>query len=183
MLSNYFILYLPLSPFAFNLSQHQGLFQWVGSSHHVAKVLELQHQSFQSSGLIFFRIDWFDLAHQGTLKSLLQHYNSKASRFWSSAFLRVQYSHTYITTGKAIDLTISTFLGKVLYLFFNMLSRFVIGLLPRSKCLIFCGFSHHPQWFWSPRKWSLSLFPLFPHLFALSDGTRCHKFSFLNVEF
>ena len=135
MLSNHFILYHPPSPFAFNLSQHQGLFQWIGSSHHVAKVLELQQQSFQYSGLIFFRIDWFDLAHQGTFKSLLQHYNSKASSFSSSAFLRVQCSHTYITTGKAIDLTIWIFLGKVLYLFFNMLSRFVIAFLLRSKYL------------------------------------------------
>ena len=80
------------SPPAFNVSQHQGLFQWIGSSHHVAKLLEfhLQHQSFQFSGLISFRIDWFDLpAVQGSLKSLLQHYSSKASILWHSAFFIV----------------------------------------------------------------------------------------------
>ena len=91
------------SPPAFNLSQHQGLSQWVGSLHQGARVLELrlQHQSFHEySGLIFFRIDWFDLlAVQGTLKSLLQH-NSKASVLWHSAFFMVQLSHLYMTTGK-----------------------------------------------------------------------------------
>ena len=136
MLSNHLILYRSPSPFAFNLSQHQGLFQWVVFYHHVAKVLELQHQFFQNAVLIFFRIKWFDiLAGQGTLKSLLQHYNSKASVLWSSAFLRVQLSHIYVTTGKTIDLTIWTFVGKVLYLPFNMLSRFIISFLSRSKWL------------------------------------------------
>ena len=90
------------SPPAFHLSQHQGLFQWDGSSHQVAKVLELQlqHQSFQwISGLISFRIDWFDLlAVQGTFKSLLQHHSSKASILWRSAFFMVQLSHLYMTT-------------------------------------------------------------------------------------
>ena len=83
------------SPPAFNLSQHQGFFHWVSSSHEVAKVLEfqLQHQSFHEySELISFRIDWFDLlALQGTLKSLLQHHNQKASNLWCSAFFMVQW--------------------------------------------------------------------------------------------
>ena len=87
------------SPPAFNLSQHQGLFQWVGSSHQVAKVLEfqLQHQSFQwIFRLISFRMDWLDLlAVQGTLKSVLQHHSSKASILWHSAFFIVQLSHLY----------------------------------------------------------------------------------------
>ena len=105
------------------------LFRRVGSSHYMAKVLELQlqHQSFQCySGLISFRIDWFDLlAVQGTLKSLFQH-SSKASILWCSAFLTVQLSHLYMTTGKTIALTLWTFGGKVISLLFSMLSRFVI---------------------------------------------------------
>jgi len=103
---------------AFNLSQHQGLFLWVSSSHQVVKVLELQlqHQFFQwIFGTDFFRIDWFDLlAVQGTLKSLLQ------------------LSHPCMTTGKTIALTRRTFVGIVTSLLFNMLSRFIIGFLPKS---------------------------------------------------
>ena len=77
----------------FSLSQHQGLFQWVGSLHQVAKILELQHQSFNEySGFVSFKIDWFDLAIQGPLKSLLQHHNSEASILWHSAFFMVQLS-------------------------------------------------------------------------------------------
>ena len=96
---------LPSSP-AFNLSQHQGLLQWISSSHQVAKVLELQlqHHSFQwIFRLISFRMDWFDLlALQGTLKSLLQHHNLKASILWGSAFFMIQLSHLYVTSGKTI---------------------------------------------------------------------------------
>ena len=127
------------SPPALNLSQHQGLFKWVSSSHQVAKVLEseLQHQSFQwTLGLISFRMHWLDLlAVQGTLKSLLQHHSSKASILWCSAFFIVQLSHPYMTTGKTIALTRQTFVGKVMSLFFNMLSRLIITFLPRSKRL------------------------------------------------
>ena len=128
----------PSSP-AFNFSHHQGLFQWVSSLHQVAKGLELQHQSFQwifYSGLISFRIDWFDLlAVQGTLKSFLQHHSSKASILWCSAFSMVQLSHPYMTTGKTIALTIWTFVSKVMSLLFNMLSRLAVAFLSRSKCL------------------------------------------------
>ena len=89
------------------------------------------------SGLISFRADWLDLlAVQGTLKSLLQHYSSKASILWHSAFFMVQLSHPYMTTGKIIALTRWTFVGKVMSLFFNMLSRFIIAFLPRSKHLL-----------------------------------------------
>ena len=113
------------SPPAPNPSQHQGLFQWVSSSHQVAKVLEfqLQHQSFQwTPRMISFRMDWWDLlAVQGTLKSLLQHHSSKASILWCSAFLTVQLSHPYMTNGKTIALTRGTFVGKVMSLLFNML--------------------------------------------------------------
>ena len=89
------------------------------------------------SGLISFRMDWLDLlAVQGTLKSLLQHHSSKASILRCSAFFRVQLSHPYMTTGKTIALTRWTFVGKVISLVSNMLSRLVIAFLPRSKCLL-----------------------------------------------
>ena len=87
-------------------------------------------------GLISFRMDWLDLlAVQGTLKSLLQHHSSKTSTLWCSAFLMVQLSYPYMTTGKTIALTRRTFVGKVMSLLFNMLSRLVITFLPKSKCL------------------------------------------------
>ena len=88
-------------------------------------------------GLISFRMDWLDLlAVQGTLKSLLHHHSSKASILLHSAFFTVQLSHPYITTGKTIALTRQTFVGKVMSLLLNMLSRLVITFLPRSKCLL-----------------------------------------------
>ena len=88
-------------------------------------------------GLISFRMHWLDLlADQGTLKSPLQHCSSKASTLWHSAFFTVQLSHPYMTTGKTIALTRWTFVGKVMSLFFNMLSRMVITFLPRSKHLL-----------------------------------------------
>ena len=88
-------------------------------------------------GLISFSMDWLDtLAVQGTLKSLLQHHSSKASYLWHSAFFIVQLSHPYMTTGKTIGLTRRTFVGKVMSLLFNMLSRLVITFLPRSKRLL-----------------------------------------------
>ena len=124
------------SPPALTLSQHQGLFKWVSSSHQVAKVLEfqLQHQSFQwTPGLISFRMDMLDLlAVQGTLKSLLQHHSLKASIFKRSVFTIVQHSHPYMTTGKNIALTRRTFFDKVISLLFNMLSRLVITFFLKS---------------------------------------------------
>ena len=93
--------------------------------------------SNEHSGLISFRMDWLDLlAVQGTLKSLLQHHSSKASIFWCSAFFIVQLSHPYMTTGKTISLTRWTFVGKVMSLLFNLLSRLVITFLLRSKRLL-----------------------------------------------
>ena len=92
--------------------------------------------SNEHSGLISFRMDWLDLlAVQGTLKSLLQHHSSKASILQRSAFFRVQLSHPYVTTGKTIALTRWTFVGKVMSLLFNILSRLVITFLPRRKRL------------------------------------------------
>ena len=121
--------------------------------------------------LISFRMDWSDLlAVQGTLKSLLQHHSSKASILRCSAFFTVQLSHPYMTTGKIIALTRRTFVGKVMSLLLNMLCRLVITFLPRSKRLLI-------SWLQSPSavileplpktKKSLTLFPLFPHLFPM----------------
>ena len=93
--------------------------------------------SNEHPGLISFRMDWLDLlAVQGTLKSLLQHHSSKASILWHSACFIVQLSHPYVTTGKTIALTRWTFVGKVISLLFNMLSRLVITFLPRNKRLL-----------------------------------------------
>ena len=93
--------------------------------------------SNEYSGLIFFRIGWFDhLEVQGTLKSLLKHHSSKASILWCSASFIVQLSHPYMTTEKTIALTRRNFVAKVMFLLFNMLSRLVIAFLPRSKCLL-----------------------------------------------
>ena len=99
---------------------------------------QLQHQSFhEHPGPISFRMDWLDLlAVQGTLKSVLQHHGSKASILRLLAFFTVQLSHPYMTTGKTIALTRWTFVGKVMSLLFNTLSRFVIDFLPRSKHLL-----------------------------------------------
>ena len=129
----------PPSPRVLKLSQHQGLF-----SESAAHIRGPKYWSFsispssEYSGLIFFRMDWLDLlAVQGTLKSLLQHHNSKASILQCSAFFIVQLSHPYMTTGKTIALTRWTFVGKVMSLLFNMLSRFVLAaFLPMSKCLL-----------------------------------------------
>ena len=109
--------------------------------------------SNEYSGLISFRIDWFDLlAVQGTLKSLLQHHSSKASVLQCSAFFIPQLSHPYMTTGKTIALTRQTFVGKVMSLLFNMLSRLVIAFLPRSKRFLISWLQSPSAWFWSPRK-------------------------------
>ena len=103
-------------------------------------------------GWMSFRMDWLDLlAVQRTLKSLLQHHSSKASILWRSAFFLVQLSHPYMTTGKTIALTRQTFVGKVMSLLFNRLSRLVITFLPRSKHL-WISWLQSPSWFWSPQK-------------------------------
>ena len=126
-------------------------------------------------GLISFRMDWLDLlAVQGTLKTLLQHHSSKASILQRSAFFTVQLSHPYMTTGKTIGLTRRIFIGKVMSLRFNVLSRLVITFLPRSKRLLI-------SWLYSPSAVilepqeiksnlflnSLNTVPMFPHLFAM----------------
>ena len=136
MPSNYLILCCPLllSPSIFPSIR-------VFSNESVLRIRWPKYWSFsfsispsnEYSGLISFRIDWFDLlAVQGTLKSLLQRHSSKASILRLSAFFMVQLSHSYMTTGKTIALTRQTFVGKVMSLLFNMLSRFVIAFLPKS---------------------------------------------------
>ena len=133
----------------FNLSQDQGLFQWVSSSHQVAKYWSFSFSispSNEHPGLISFRIDWLDLlAVQGTLKSFLQHHSSKASILWHSALFIAQLSHPYMTTGKTTALIRHTFVGKVMSLLFNMLSRLVIAFLLRSKHLLTSRLHHSPS--------------------------------------
>ena len=115
------------SPPTFNLSQHQSLSKWFSSLHQVAKYCSFSFNISPSNeypGLISFRMDWLDLlAVQGTLKSFLQHHSSKASILQCSAFFVVQLSHPYLTTGKTIALTRQTFIGKVMSLLSNTLSR------------------------------------------------------------
>jgi len=148
-----------------NPSQHQGLFQWVSSLHEVAEstlcMRRPKYWSFSFSispskeipGLISFRMDWLDLlAVQGTLKSLLQHHSSKASILRHSAFFTVQLSHPYMTTGNTIALTRRTFVGKVISLLLNMLSRLVITFLPRSKCLLILWLQSPSAVIWIPKK-------------------------------
>ena len=124
--------------------------------------------SNEYSGLISFRIDWLDLlAVQGTLKSLLQHLQFKSINSSALSFPIVQLSHPYVTIGKTIALTRQTFVGKVMSLLFNMLSRLVIAFLPRSKRLLISWLQSASAVILEPKKNSVSLFPLFPHLFAM----------------
>ena len=107
------------------------------------------------SGLISYRTDWLDLlAIQGTLKCLIQHHSSKALILWCSAFLIVEFSHPYpyVTTGKTIALTMWTFVGKVMSLLFNMLSKLVIAFLPRSKNLLISWLQSPSAVIWNPQK-------------------------------
>ena len=124
--------------------------------------------SNEYSGLISFKIYWLDLlAVQRTLKSLLQHHNSKASILSLSVFFIVQLSHPYMTTGKTIALTRPTFVGKVMSLLFNMESRLVITFLPRSRRLLISWLQSPSAVILEPSKIKSLLFPLFPHLFAM----------------
>ena len=124
--------------------------------------------SNEYSGLISFRTDWFDLlAVQGTLKSLLQHHSLKASILPHLAFLMVQLSHLYMTTGKTIALTIETFVGKMISLLFNTLSRFVITFLSRSKHLLISWLQSPSPVILEPKKIKSVTVSIFPHLSAM----------------
>ena len=123
--------------------------------------------SNEHPGLISFRMDWLELlAVQGTLKSLLQDHSAKTSILQCSAFFTVQILHPYMTTGKTIALTRQTFVGKVMSLLFNMLSKLVITFLPRSKHLLISWLQSPSAVILEPKK-SLTLFPLLPHLFPM----------------
>ena len=124
---------------------------------------------------------WISLKSKG-LKSLLQHHSSKASVLQCSAFFIVQLSHLYRTTGKNIALTRQTFVGKVMSLLFNMLSMLVIAFLPRSKHLLILCLQSLSTVILEPKKIkSVTVSTVSPYI--CHDGTRCHDFSFLNVEF
>ena len=140
--------------------------------------------SKEHPGLISSRMDWLDLlAVQGTLKSLLQHHSSKASILQCSVFFTVQLSYPYMTTGKTIALTRWNFVGKVMSLLLNMLSRLVITFLPRSKCLLISRLqSTSAVILKSPQNKVWHYFHYFPNYFPWSDWTGCHDLRFLNVE-
>ena len=188
MLSKHLILCCPLLPSPSIFPSIRVFSNDVSSSHQVAKYWSFSFRispSNEYSGLISFGIDRLDLlAVQGTLKSLLQHHSSKASILQRSAFFMVQLSHPYMTTGKTIALTIWTFVGKVLFLLFNMLSRLVIAFLPRSKHLVISWLQSPCAVILEPKKIkSVTVFHCFPIYLPWSDGTACHDLRFLNVEF
>ena len=171
------------SPPAFNLPQHQGLFQWVSSCIRWPKYWSFSFSispSNEYSGLTSFRMDWLDLlAVQGTLKSLLQHHSSvlQSSAFFTSI-------NPYMTTGKTTALTRRTFVGKVMSLLLNMLSRLIITFLPRSKCLLISWLQSPPAVILEPRKIkSATVSTVSPSISHKVMGPdRCHDLSFLNVE-
>ena len=139
--------------------------------------------SNENSGLISSRMDWLDLlAVQGTLKSLLQHHSSKVSIILCSAFFTVQLSHPYMTTGKTIAFTRWTFVGKVMSLLFNMLSRLVITFLLMSKHLLTSWLQSPSAVILEPKNKVSHCFYCFPICLPWSHGTGCHDLSFLNVE-
>ena len=132
--------------------------------------------------------EWFSLGFhllpvQGTLKSLLQHHSSKVSILWHSAFFIVQLLHPYMTTGKTIVLTRWTFVGKVMSLLFNMLSRLIIAFLLRNKCLLISWLQSSSAVILELPKIICHCFHCFPIYLPWSDGTGCHDLSSLNVEF
>ena len=171
------------SPPTLNLSQHQGLFQWVGCSHRWPKYWSFSFSispSNEHPGLISFRMDWLDLlAVQGTLKSLLQHHSSKASIPQGSAFFMAQLSHPHKITGKTIALTTWTFVGKVMSLLFNMLSilssKAKASFNFMAAVTICSDFGAQENKVWH-------CFHCFPIYLPWSDGTRCHDLSFLETK-
>ena len=174
------------SPPTFNLSQHWGLFKWVSYSHQVhqsirvsalATVLPLNIQDWFPLGLT----SWISLQSKGVSRVISNTAVQKHQSIWHSAFFIVQLSHPYMTTGKTIALTRRTFAGRVKFLLFNTLSRFIIAFLPRIKCLLI-------SWLQSPSAVILeppqikSLTVSFVSPCICHEGTRCHDLSFLNIE-
>ena len=165
----------PVAPFSSCLQSLPGsgsfpmgqLFTWGGQSTGVsasASVLPVNTQDWSPLGWT----GWIFLQSKGLSRVFSNTtVQKKTSIFQCSAFFTVQLSHLYMTTGKTIALTRWTFVGKVMSLLFNMLSRLVITLLPKSKCLNFMAAVTICSDFWAPQKWSLTLRPLFPHLFAM----------------
>ena len=175
------------SPPAHNPSQHQGPFQWVKFHMRWPKYWSFSfgiRPSNEHPGLISFRMDWLDLLSvQGTLESLLQHHSSKALIPWLSAFFTVQLSHPYMTTGKTIALTRWTFVGKVMSLLFNMLSRLVITFLPRRKCLLISWLQSPSAVILEPRKInSDTVSTVSPSISHEVMGPDAMISSFLNTE-
>ena len=124
-------------------------------------------------GLISFRMDWLDLpAVRGTLKSLLQHHSSKPSILWHSTFFTVQFSHPYMTTGKTIALTRRIFVGKVMSLLFNMLSRLFITFLPRSTCLLISWLQSPSAVILEPSKINSATVSTVSHLFPKEGNAK-----------
>ena len=156
------LLLLPPIPLSFRVFSNESTLHMRGP-----KYLSFSFRTISSKeipGLIYFRMDWLDLlVVQGTLKNLLQHHSSKASILRHSAFFTVQFSHPYMTTGKSIALTRLSFVGKVMSLLFNMLSRLVITFLPRSKRLL-------PSWLQSPSA-------------VILEPNKCLQIKYLPVKF
>ena len=178
---------LSRSPPALSLSQYQGLFQWVSSLHSGGQSIGV---SALASALPMNTQDWCPLEWTGWislqskgLSRVLQHHGSKASILQCSAFFIVQLSHPYMTTGKTIALTRWTFVGKVMSLVFNMLSRFIIAFLPRSKRLLISWLQSPSAVILEPPKNKVwHCFHCLPVYLPWSDGTGCHDLSFLNAE-
>ena len=178
---------------AFSLSQHQSFHELVFSNETVLCIGWPKYWSFsfsispykEYSGLISFRIDLLNLlAVQETINSLLQHHSSNPSILWCSAFFMVQLSHPYMTNGKIIALTRWTFVGKVMSLLFNMLSRLVIAFLPRSKHLLTSWLKSSSAVILEPPKIkSVTVLIVSPSISHEVMGPDAMTFIFLNIEF
>ena len=175
------------SPPAFSLYQHQGLLQLFASGGQnigasaSASVLPMNIQNWFPLGLTGWISSW-TLAESPPRDSQESH-SSKASILRHSSFFIVQLSHPYVTTGKTIALTRRTFVGKVMSLLFNMLSRLVITFLPRSNCLLISWLQSPSAVIWELKNKVCHCFHCFPNYSPWSDGTRFHVLRFLNVEF
>ena len=185
MLSNHLILFYPLQTFL--LSHNQNLFQWVDSSYQMKRIGALASASVLPMNIQ----SWFPLGLTGLMSLLskglsrvLQPHNSKESILWHSAFFMVQLSHPYVTIGKTMALTLQTSVSTVMSLLFNMLSRFVIAFLRKTKCLSISRLQSLSAVILEPKKNKVCYcFRCFSIYLPWSDGTRCHDLRFLNVEF